>query len=82
MEELIHALELGKPSYDGEDVNYDVDTIDYAIEIIKKYAEVKQIVDEFNATRDSSPMVERAYAESTKIEKVKCFDQILDLFKE
>ena len=82
MEELIHALEMGKPDYDGEDVNYDVATIEDAITVIQKYAEIKKIVDEFNATRDSSPMVERAYAEYTKNEKVECFDQILDLFKE
>ena len=81
MEELIRALELGKPAYDGEAVNYDVDTIDYAIEIIKKYAEVKKIVDDFNATRDSSPMVESAYAEYTKIEKTECFDKIRELLR-
>lgn len=49
---------------------------------LKKYSEIKKIVDEFNATRDSSPMVESAYAEYTKIEKIECFDKILNLFKE
>lgn len=82
MEELIRALELGKPAYDGEDTNYDVATIESAISVIKQYAEIKRVVDEFNATRDGSPMVEMAYAESTKIEKVECFDQILDIFSE
>ena len=82
MEELIHALEMGKPDYDGEDVNYDVATIEDAIKYLKQYAEIKKVVDEFNATRDSSPMVESAYAEYTKIEKVAFFDKILDLFKE
>lgn len=82
IEELIHALETGKPDYDGEDVNYDVATIEGAITVIKKYADIKKIVDEFNATRDSSSMVERAYTEYTKNEKVECFDKILDIFKE
>ena len=81
MEELIHALEMGKPDYDGEDVNYDVATIENAIKIISRYAEVKKIVDEFNTTHDSSPMVENAYAEYTKIEKAECFDQIRGLLR-
>ena len=52
------------------------------IRYLKQYSEIKRVVDEFNATRDGSPMVEMAYAESTKIEKVECFDQILDIFSE
>lgn len=47
MEELIKALELGKPTFDGEDINYDVATIENAIRVIKKYAEIKKIVEEF-----------------------------------
>ena len=47
IEELIKALELGKPAYDGEDTNYDVATIEDAIAIIKKYAEIKKKVEEF-----------------------------------
>lgn len=46
MEELIHELEMGKPDFDGEDVNYDVTTIEDAIAVIKKYAEIKKIVDD------------------------------------
>lgn len=49
---------------------------------LKQYSEIKKIVDEFDAMHDSSPMVEWAYAESTKIEKVECFDQILNIFSE
>lgn len=79
--ELIHVLEMGKPAYDGEDVNYDVATIEDAIAIIQKYAEIQKIVDEFNAARDNSPMVERTYTEYIKNEKVACFDRILDTFK-
>ena len=52
------------------------------IRYLKQYSEIKKIVDIFNATRDGSPMVDRTYAEYTKIEKVECFDQILNLFKE
>lgn len=48
MEELIHALEIGKPAFDGEDVNYNVATIEDAIAIIKKYAEIVHKVEEFN----------------------------------
>lgn len=49
------------------------------ITYLNQYAEIKQIVDAFNDTRDSSPMVERAYTESTKNEKVECFDRIRDI---
>lgn len=54
MEELIHALEMGKPDYDGEDVNYEVATIEDVITIIKKYAEIKKIVEGFNAVTTES----------------------------
>lgn len=49
---------------------------------LQRYNEIEQIVKDFNNTRDSSPMVERACAEYTKIEKAECFDRILELFKE
>ena len=81
MEELIRALEIGKPAYDGEDVNYDVATIEDAVAVIKKYAEIQKIVDEFNAARDNSPMVERTYTEYIKNEKVACFDKVLETFR-
>lgn len=58
-----------------------IDACLIAVDAIDKLQKIQKIVAEFNATRDSSPMVERAYAEYTKIEKVECFDQILDLFK-
>lgn len=48
MEELINELELGRPAFDGEDVHYDVATIEDAIAIIKKYAEIVHKVEEFN----------------------------------
>ena len=51
------------------------------IKYLNRYYEISEIVDEFNATRDSSPMVESAYAESTKIEKIECFDKILNLLR-
>lgn len=50
MEELIRALELGKPSFDGEDTNYDVTTIENAITAVKKYAKIKKIVDDWNTS--------------------------------
>lgn len=90
MEELIRRLrntaredgayEIGEYGH-----SYKLLTHSDAEEIIKylnRYYEISKIIDEFNATQDSSPMVERAYAEYTKTEKVECFDKILDLFKE
>lgn len=65
--------------------SYELLTHSDAEEIIKylnRYYEISKIVDEFNATRDSSPMVERAYSEYTKIEKVECFDKIRSILKE
>lgn len=59
-----------------------IDACLIAVDAIDKLQKIQKIVDEFNAARDSSPMVERAYADYTKIEKVECFDRILDLFKE
>jgi len=41
MEKLIHALEIGKPDYDGEDVNYDVATINSAIFYLKQLQKIK-----------------------------------------
>lgn len=90
MEELIRKLkntarEAGAYEIGEYGHSYKHFTHSDAEEIIKylnRYYEISKIIDEFNATRDSSPMVERAYAEYTKIEKVECFDQILDLFRE
>lgn len=48
LEELIHELELGRPAFDGADVNFNVATIEDAITIIKKYAEIVHKVEEFN----------------------------------
>lgn len=48
--------------------------------ILIHFVEIAKIIDEYNSTRDSSPMVERAYTESTKNEKVECFERILDTF--
>lgn len=41
LEELIDALETGKPAYDGEDVNYDVATISGAVFYLKQLQEIK-----------------------------------------
>ena len=89
MEELIHRLkntarEEGAYGIGEYGHSYRLLTHSDAEEIIKylnRYYEISKIIDEFNATRDSSPMIERAYSESTKSEKVECFDQILDLFR-
>lgn len=59
-----------------------IDACLIAVDAIDKLQKIQKIVAEFNATRDNSPMVERAYAESTKIEKVECFDQIQSIIGE
>lgn len=90
MEELIQRLQVSaqeEGAYVIGEYGHSYSALTHAdVEVIRnylnQYAEIKIIVDEFNATRDSSPMVERAYAEYTKIEKVECFDRILELFKE
>lgn len=64
---------------DSLDVRIDAGLI--AVDAIDKLQKIQKIVDEFNATRDNSPMVERAYAEYTKIKKAECFDKILNLFE-
>jgi len=60
MEELIHALEMGKPDYDGEDVNYDVATIENAIKYLKQYTEIKKVVDEFYRKTTKEKPIETA----------------------
>ena len=75
-------LQENKVTEDLSGLDDRIDACLIAVDAIDKLQKIQKIVEEFNSTRDSSPMVERAYAEYTKIEKVECFDQILDLFKE
>jgi len=75
-------LQENKATEDLSGLDDRIDACLIAVDAIDKLQKIQKIVDEFHATRDSSPMVERAYAEYTKIEKVECFDRILDLFKE
>lgn len=87
MEELIRRLKNTAGAEGAYAVgeyghSYKLLTHSDAEEIIKylnRYYEISKIIDEFNAARDSSPMVERVYAEYTKTEKVAYFDRILDL---
>jgi len=60
MEELIHALEQGKPDYDGEDVNYDVATINSAIFYLKQLQKIKGYLE--LAVKDSDKFKQQ-YAE-------------------
>ena len=46
-----------------------------------QYSKIKKIVEEFKDGRDVS-FIERTYSETTKIEKIECFDKILGIFKE
>lgn len=86
MEELIHALEMGKPDYDGEDVNYDVATIEDAITVIKKYAEIQKVVDEFytKTKHDNSLTVDefKEYLVKYRSHQLCLANQLLDIFKE
>ena len=61
--ELIHALEMGKPDYDGEDVNYDVATIDSAIFCLKKLQEIKGYLE--LSVKDSDKFKQK-YAEKSE----------------
>ncbi len=87
MEELIHALEMGKPDYDGEDVNYDVSTIEDAIVIIKKYAEIRQKVEEFYRKTTKEKPIETAIELQMYLKELEAHErclanQVLDIFKE
>ena len=63
MEELIHALEMGKPDYDGEDVNYDVSTIEDAIYYLKQLQEIKSYLE--LSVKDSDKFTKK-YAEMSE----------------
>ena len=87
MEELIRALELGKPAYDGEDTNYDVATIESAILVIKQYSEIKKIVDEFYRKTNKEKPIETVIELQTYLKKLEAHErclanQLLDIFKE
>lgn len=87
MEELIKTLELGKPSFDGEDVNYDVATIENAIAVIKKYAEIKKVVDEFHrkTTKEKpieTPIELRMYLKEREAHERCLANQVLSIFSE
>jgi hypothetical protein len=71
-EKLIWELIANKPSFDVQDTNYDVATIENAITVIEKYAEIKKIVDNWN----SSDIVD----DENEISQY--FQQILDVFSE
>lgn len=87
MEELIHALEMGKPDYDGEDVNYDVATIEGAIAIIKKYAEIKAKVDEYMEKTNKDKPVENhlelmVHLKELEAHQLCLANQVLEIFAE
>lgn len=60
IEELIKQLELGKPAFDGEDVNYDISTIISAIFYLKQLQEIKSYLE--SAVEDSDKFKQK-YAE-------------------
>ncbi len=85
MEELIYELEIGKPTFDGEDVNYNVATIEDAITIIKKYAEIKQKVEEFHRKTTKEKPIETAIELQTYLKELEAHErclanQVLDIF--
>ena len=79
MEELIHALEMGKPDYGGEDVNYDVATIEAAIKYLKEYEIIREILGDYESANYGITV--HSVAELETIQS-RYFDKILDLFKE
>lgn len=87
MEELIHELEMGKPDYDGEDVNYNVATIENAITVIKKYAEIKKVVDEFYRKTTKEKPIETSvelqmYLKEYDAHELCLANQLLNIFSE
>ena len=56
LEALIRTLEVGKPAFDGENTNYDVATIENAVEVIRQHIEILRRVEEFyiKTKRDNS----------------------------
>ena len=75
-------MQENKMYADSSGLDDRIDACLIAVDAIDKLQKIQKIVADFNATRDSSPMVERAYAESTKNEKVECFDQIQSIIGE
>ena len=59
-----------------------IDACLIAVDAINKLQKIQNIIAEVNTTRDSSPMVERAFSETRKIEKAECFDQIQSITRE
>ena len=87
LEKLVHALEIGKPAFDGEDINYDVATIENAVEVIRQYIEILRKVNEFYAKtkRNSSfTAVEelKDYLEEYRSHQLCLASQILDMLQE
>lgn len=89
LEELIHALEMGKPAFDGEAVNYDVATIEDAVEVIKQYVEIIRKVEEYytKTKRDYSLNTVtvdefKAYLKECESHQLCLANQILDILQE
>ena len=58
-----------------------ITALEIAIERIKYYDDIKQLVDKWKNTRDV-PLIENTYSESNRNKKAEYFDQILSLFNE
>lgn len=87
IEELINELELGRPAFDGADVNFNVATIEDAIAIIKKYAEIRQKVEEFHRKTTKEKPIETAtelqmYLKELEAHERCLANQVLDIFDE
>ena len=87
LEKLVHTLEIGKPAFDGEDINYDVATIEDATEVIRQYIEILRKVDEFytKTKRDNSfTTVEelKDYLAEYRSHQLCLASQILDMLQE
>ncbi len=58
-----------------------ITALEIAIERIKQYDDIKQLVDKWKNTQDV-PLIENTYSESNRNEKAEYFDQILSLINE
>ena len=87
LEKLIHTLELGRPAFDGEDINYDVVTIENAVEVIRQYIEIIRKVEEFytktkrnNSFNNVDELKE--YLQEYRSHQLCLANQILDMLQE
>ncbi len=86
-EKLIWELIANKPTFDGEDTNYDVATIDNAITVVEKYVEIKKLVDEFHRKTIKEKPIETSIELQMYLKELEAHErclanQVLNIFNE